>query len=596
MSGVIKKCAICAVFASILGLSGCSDSQESKQNEQQEQTMAEQTTQAMQDTQKPHKNTTKPNIVILATGGTIAGAVDSSLQTTGYQAGVLSIESLLQSVPELADLANLESEQIANIDSADMSDEIWLTLAKRVNALLKSSQVDGVVITHGTDTMEESAFFLHLVAKSDKPIVFVGAMRPSSALSADGPKNLYNAISLAANPKSKGKGVMVVMNDRIQSARYVSKIHTLNVNAFASAKSDKPIVFVGAMRPSSALSADGPKNLYNAISLAANPKSKGKGVMVVMNDRIQSARYVSKIHTLNVNAFASPNTGDMGYILDGKAFFYTTPSKPHTLQSEFDIDKLDSLPKVDILYSYANDNSQVAAQALFNHGTKGLIIAGSGAGSIHKNHKDMLKKSADGPKNLYNAISLAANPKSQGKGVMVVMNDRIQSARYVSKIHTLNVNAFASPNAGDMGYILDGKAFFYTTPSKPHTLQSEFDIDKLDSLPKVDILYSYANDNSQVAAQALFNHGTKGLVIAGSGAGSIHKNHKDMLKKLMQNGLVVVQSSRINNGLVIANEADSKLGFISGYDLNPQKARVLLMLALSKTDNNERIAKIFETY
>ena len=99
-----------------------------------------------------------------------------------------------------------------------------------------------------------------------------------------------------------------------------------------------------------------------------------------------------------------------------------------------------------------------------------------------------------------------------------------------------------------------------------------------------------------MAAQALFNHGTKGLVIAGSGAGSIHKNHKDMLKKLMQNGLVVVQSSRVNNGLVIANEADSKLGFISSYDLNPQKARVLLMLALSKTDNNERIAKIFESY
>ncbi len=315
------------------------------------------------------------------------------------------------------------------LNSADMSDEIWLRLAKRVNTLLKNSNVDGVVITHGTDTMEESAFFLHLVAKSDKPIVFVGAMRPSTALSADGPKNLYNAISLAANPESKGKGVMVVMNDRIQSARYVSKIHTLNVNAFAS-----------------------------------------------------------------------PNTGDMGYILDGKAFFYTTPSKPHTLQSEFDIDSLDSLPKVDILYSYANDNSQVAAQALFNHGTKGLIIAGSGAGSIHKNHKDMLKK--------------------------------------------------------------------------------------------VDILYSYANDNSQVAAQALFNHGTKGLIIAGSGAGSIHKNHKDMLKKLMQNGLVVVQSSRVNNGLVIANEADSKLGFISSYDLNPQKARVLLMLALSKTDNNERISRV----
>ncbi|BDB63747.1 L-asparaginase [Helicobacter cinaedi] len=369
------KLTICAMLVATLG---CSDSKEKQQKEQKEQTL--------QDSHNTRHNVAKPNIVILATGGTIAGAVDSSLQTTGYQAGVLSIESLLQSVPELANVANLESEQIANIDSADMSDEIWLRLAKRVNALLKSSKVDGVVITHGTDTMEESAFFLHLVAKSDKPIVFVGAMRPSTALSADGPKNLYNAISLAANPESKGKGVMVVMNDRIQSARYVSKTHTLNVNAFAS------------------------------------------------------------------------------------------------------------------------------------------------------------------------------------------------------------------PNVGDMGYILDGKAFFYTMPSKPHTTQSIFDVRSLKSLPKVDILYSYANDGLAVAAQALVNQGTKGLVIAGSGAGSIHTNHKDKLIKLMQEGVIVVQSSRINNGIVVANAADSQLGFIGSGDLNPQKARVLLILALSKTDNNERIAKIFESY
>lgn len=148
------KLTICAMLVATLG---CSDSKEKQQKEQKEQTL--------QDSHNTRHNTAKPNVVILATGGTIAGAVDSSLQTTGYQAGVLSIESLLQSVPELASIANLESEQIANIDSADMSDEIWLKLAKRVNALLKSSQVDGVVITHGTDTMEESAFFLHLVAK-----------------------------------------------------------------------------------------------------------------------------------------------------------------------------------------------------------------------------------------------------------------------------------------------------------------------------------------------------------------------------------------------------------------------------------------------
>lgn len=328
----------------------------------------------------------RATIVILATGGTIAGASDSALKTTGYKAGAIGVEALIGSVPEIKKLANITGEQIANIDSADMSDEIWLKLAKRVNALLIDSSVDGVVITHGTDTMEESAFFLHLVAKSDKPIVFVGAMRPATALSADGPKNLYNAIALAASPESKGKGVMVMMNDRIQSARYVSKLHTLNTQAFGS------------------------------------------------------------------------------------------------------------------------------------------------------------------------------------------------------------------PASGDMGYVLDSKVVFYTMPTKPHTLESEFDVSALDSLPKVDILYSYANDGLAVAAQALFHHGTKALVIAGMGAGSIHKNHKTMLKKLMAQGLIVVQSSRINNGFISANKEDSGLGFIGSGDLNPQKARVLLLLALTQTNSPAQIAAIFNKY
>ncbi|TLD98071.1 asparaginase [Helicobacter muridarum] len=335
----------------------------------------------MQALQKP-----KSNIVILATGGTIAGATSSNINTTGYTAGVVGVEALIEAVPDIKDIANVKGEQVANIDSSNMNDEVWLTLAKRVNNLLNDPDIHGIVITHGTDTLEETAIFLHLTTKSDKPVVIVGAMRPSSAISADGAKNLYNAVSLAADSRAKGKGVLVVMNDRIQSARYVSKTHTLNVDAFSS------------------------------------------------------------------------------------------------------------------------------------------------------------------------------------------------------------------PNSGDMGYIIDGRVFFYTTPDKPHTTNSEFDISLLNELPRVDILYSYANDGSSIAAQALFTSGTRGIVVAGSGAGSIHKNHKDTLKQLMQEGLIVVMSSRVNNGIVLASKEDSKLGFIGSNDLNPQKARVLLMLALTKNDNLADITRIFETY
>ena len=172
----------------------------------------------------------KPKVAILATGGTIAGSTDSKLATTGYTAGVLGVDVLINAVPEIKNLANITGEQIANVDSSNMTDEIWLKLAKRCNELL--SKVDGIVITHGTDTMEETAFFLNLVLKSDKPVVLVGAMRPATAMSADGPKNLYNAVALAANPSAKGKGVLVAMNDKILGARDVQKTHTLNVNAF----------------------------------------------------------------------------------------------------------------------------------------------------------------------------------------------------------------------------------------------------------------------------------------------------------------------------------------------------------------------------
>lgn len=327
----------------------------------------------------------KSRIAILGTGGTIAGFIDSTIATTGYAAGAIDIDVLIKAVPQIRDLADISWEQIANIDSSNMCDEIWLRLAKKI-AKLFAEGIDGVVITHGTDTMEETAYFLNLTIKSDKPVVLVGAMRPSTAISADGSKNLYNAVALVANKEAKNKGVMVAINDKILSAR----------------------------------------------------------------------------------------------------------------------------------------------------------------------------------------------------GVV--------------KTHSLNVDAFSSPDFGDLGYIVDGKVFFYNNVTKAHTKNAPFDVSKLTSLPKVDILYSYSNDGSGVAAKALFEHGTKGIVVAGSGAGSIHKNQKDVLKELLKKGLKVVVSSRVVAGCVAVSDSDEKLGFISAEDLNPQKARVLLILALTKTSDPKKIQEYFLKY
>src|SRR5262244_207485 len=177
----------------------------------------------------------KPNIVILATGGTIAGAAATGTQS-GYTSGAVTIDAMLAAVPGIKDLAVVKGEQISNVGSQDMSFDVMLKLAKRINELLPTGDVDGIVVTHGTDTMEETAFFLNLVVKSDKPVVMVGSMRPSTAVSADGPLNLYNAVAVAADPQARDRGVLVVMNDEIHAAHSLTKMSTTAVDTFMSPK------------------------------------------------------------------------------------------------------------------------------------------------------------------------------------------------------------------------------------------------------------------------------------------------------------------------------------------------------------------------
>ncbi|MES2017439.1 MAG: type II asparaginase [Pseudomonadota bacterium] len=250
------------------------------------------------------------NVTILATGGTIAGTGASSTTTVGYTAATVGVQRLIQAVPELAKVANVSGEQVFQIASENMSNEHWLILAKRVNVLLAQPNVDGIVITHGTDTLEETAYFLNLVVKSRKPVVLVGAMRPSTAISADGPINLYNAVLLAASPEAVGKGVLVAMNDQIQAAREVTKVNTSTLDAFRT-----------------------------------------------------------------------PELGMLGYIQGSRAFFYRQVVRKHTVDTEFDISALQVLPQVDIVYGYAN-MGPVAIDAFMAAGSKGIIHAGVGDGSL----------------------------------------------------------------------------------------------------------------------------------------------------------------------------------------------------------------------
>jgi glutamin-(asparagin-)ase len=176
----------------------------------------------------------KAHVVVLATGGTIAGAGADAVNSATYQAAKVPVDKLIAGIPELAKVADVSGEQVFQIASESFTNDHLMTLGRRVSALVKDSKVDGIVITHGTDTLEETAFFLNLVIHSDKPIVVVGSMRPGTAISADGALNLLNAVTVAASKDAKGRGVLTVMNDEIDAARDVTKTINIKTNAFVS--------------------------------------------------------------------------------------------------------------------------------------------------------------------------------------------------------------------------------------------------------------------------------------------------------------------------------------------------------------------------
>ncbi|HYI93259.1 MAG TPA: type II asparaginase [Bryobacteraceae bacterium] len=262
-----------------------------------------------------------PVVKIIATGGTIAGEAATSAQAE-YKSGQVGVEALIKAVPTLSKIARVSGEQIANVGSQDMSDEIWLKLAKRINQLAASPDVNGIAITHGTDTMEETAYFLHLAVKTKKPVVLTGSMRPSTALSADGPLNIYNAVAVAADPQAVGRGVLVSINDQIHSAHDITKTHTTATDTFMS-----------------------------------------------------------------------PYRGVIGATAYGLSHYYRSPYRKHTVDTPFNVDSATGLPRVDILYIF-EDMPGDLVDASVKAGAKGIVAAGVGNGNMPKAVMDALARAA----------------------------------------------------------------------------------------------------------------------------------------------------------------------------------------------------------
>lgn len=262
-----------------------------------------------------------PLVWVLATGGTIASTSTSPTDFSNYKNGALTGEAIVRSVPQLEQVADVKVEQIVNVASYDLTLDNWLTLANRINEIFaKDSTVAGIVVTHGTSTLEETAYFLNLTVKHDRPVVLVGSMRPATAISADGPLNLLNAVRTAASPEARGKGVLIVLNDEINGARDATKTDT---------------------------------------------------------------------HRLET--FRAPELGFLGYVDDDSVTFYRSSTRRHTVNSEFDISAIKRLPEVDILYSYIQP-SGVVLGALLSSGVQGIVFAGTGSGDISSADQSTLRE------------------------------------------------------------------------------------------------------------------------------------------------------------------------------------------------------------
>ncbi|WP_342726372.1 asparaginase [Bradyrhizobium sp. B097] len=277
-------------------------------------------------------------VLVLGTGGTIAGQANARAGNA-YDSGKVSAANLIAAIPGIDKLAQISAEQISSIGSQDMNDKVWFDLVKRIRTAIDNKEVDGVVITHGTDTMEETAFFLQNVLDTDMPVVLVGSMRPSTAIGADGPANLYEAM-------------------RVASA----------------------------------------------------PESRGRGVLVVLNDTIHAARWVQKTNTTSVETFRSPDAGPVGYVDTGSLRFLQPAAPVKT--AKLKLPDAPPLPRVDIIYSHANMDAAEVEDAV-KRGAKGIVLAGVGDGNSSKGAID----------------ALAAAAK---QGVMVVRSTRVGSG-YVNR-------------------------------------------------------------------------------------------------------------------------------------------------------------------
>jgi L-asparaginase len=267
------------------------------------------------------QNSFAKNIAVVATGGTIVGAGESAVGSK-YASAKIDINQVIKTIPNLDAIADVHAEQLMQVASQDIGNCDLLKIAKRVNELLAKRSVHGVVVTHGTDSMEETAYFLNLVVKSKKPVILVGAMRPSTSLSSDGSLNLFNAVALASS-----------------DAAY------------------------------------------------------DKGVLVMMQDKIFAARDVTKASTINVAAFEATNSGAIGYVNYGKVEIYYSSLRAHTSKTEFNVKKLESLPKADIIYSHSSFDSSVV-DYLVESGSKAIIVAGVGDGNVNKSTLEALSKAA----------------------------------------------------------------------------------------------------------------------------------------------------------------------------------------------------------